>query len=166
MPKDNIDYSNTIIYKLICKDENIKELHVGHTTNFSQRKYAHKISCEKDKNLKIYGVIRENGGWENWDMIEIEKYPCADGNEARARERYWYETLEASLNTCNPICNPNCNQKEWYEKNKERLKEYRKEWYEKNREKKKEWYEKNREKKLQKSKEYYQQKKKLSSTNI
>ena len=38
-------------------------------------------------------MIRKNGGWENWCMIEIEKYPCNDKNEAKARERYWLETL-------------------------------------------------------------------------
>jgi hypothetical protein len=96
MPKDNIDYSNTIIYKIYCKDENIKELHVGHTTNFSQRKYAHKIACEKDKNLKIYGVIRENGGWENWDMIEIAKYDCKDSTEARIKEQEHFNLLQNS----------------------------------------------------------------------
>ena len=35
-------------------------------------------------------------------MIEIEKYNCNDGNEAKARERYWYEQLEATLNQCYP----------------------------------------------------------------
>jgi hypothetical protein len=27
MPKKNSDYSNTIIYKIYCKDENIKDVH-------------------------------------------------------------------------------------------------------------------------------------------
>ena len=36
-------------------------------------------------------------------MIEIEKYNCYDGNEAKARERYWYEQLEATLNSYCPI---------------------------------------------------------------
>ena len=45
MPKNEIDYSNTIIYKLICKDDNVKDLYVGHTTNFVQRKHAHKDNC-------------------------------------------------------------------------------------------------------------------------
>ena len=36
-------------------------------------------------------------------MMEIEKYPCSDGNEARARERHWCETLKASLNDRTPI---------------------------------------------------------------
>ena len=36
-------------------------------------------------------------------MIEIEKYQCNDGNEARTRERQWYEQLNASLNSFQPI---------------------------------------------------------------
>ena len=34
MPKDIIDYSNTIIYKIYCKNETITDIYVGHTTNF------------------------------------------------------------------------------------------------------------------------------------
>ena len=44
-------------------------------------------------------MIRENGNWNNWSMIEIEKYPCNDDNEARSRERYWYEVLNANMNS-------------------------------------------------------------------
>ena len=39
MSKKLPDYSNTIIY---CKDENIKDVYVGHTTDFIGRKYSHK----------------------------------------------------------------------------------------------------------------------------
>ena len=35
-------------------------------------------------------------------MIEIEKYPCNDSNEAGKRERYWYELNHATLNTLYP----------------------------------------------------------------
>ena len=42
MPKREIDYSKTIIYRIICKDVNIKDIYIGYTTNFSQKKYAHK----------------------------------------------------------------------------------------------------------------------------
>jgi len=35
MPKTEIDYSSTIIYKLVCNDLNITDNYVGHTTNFS-----------------------------------------------------------------------------------------------------------------------------------
>ena len=75
MPKTDINYSNTIIYKIICKDISIKDIYIGHTTNFIQRKYAHKIACKTiQNNLRLYRYIRDNGGWENWDMIQIEIY--------------------------------------------------------------------------------------------
>lgn len=114
MPIKAVDYSNTVIYKLVCNDLNIKDIYVGHTTKFRKRKYSHKTSCcnEKDTHykLKVYQTIRENGGWENWSMIEIEKFPCKDGNEARARERHWYEELKATLN----MEVPNRSMGEWY----------------------------------------------------
>ena len=53
--------------------------------------------------LKVYQIIRANGGWDNWIMIEIEKYPCKDGNEARARERYYFDLLNATMNMIRPF---------------------------------------------------------------
>jgi hypothetical protein len=43
--------------------------------------------------------MRETGGWENWTMVQIEHYPCNNSNEAGARERYWYEKLNSTMNT-------------------------------------------------------------------
>ena len=103
MPKEHIDYSNTIIYKIYCIDETIKDIYVGHTTHFIQRKYQHKLLCNNLKNvLKIYKIIRENGGWDNWNMVEIAKYNCNDSTEARIKEQLHYEELNASLNSCPP----------------------------------------------------------------
>jgi hypothetical protein len=42
--------------------------------------------------------MRENGGRDNYSMIEIEKYPCKDANEACAKEREWFEILHSNLN--------------------------------------------------------------------
>ena len=66
MPKDNIDYSNTIIYKIYCNDSSLTDIYVGHTTNFIKRKYQHKVLCNKKSKLKIYDIIQKNGGWNNW----------------------------------------------------------------------------------------------------
>jgi hypothetical protein len=132
MPKKNVDYSKTVIYKFVCKDLNVKDCYVGHTTNFTKRKTQHKTFCMnehfKQGNLKLYQTIRNNGGWDNWTMIEIEKYPCNDSNEATARERYHMETIKSNLN----INIPNRSQKEYrinnvnnyLEKKKEFMKEY------------------------------------------
>ena len=106
MPKKEIDYLNTIMYKLVCNNLQITDCYAGHTTDFTDRKYSHKIRCVNPNNakyhLKVYVFIREHGGWDNWSMIEIEKYPCNDNNEARSRERYWYEQLKSNLNTYCP----------------------------------------------------------------
>ena len=102
MTKTNIDYSKTIIYKIVCNDLNIKDIYVGHTVDFTKRKSCHKSRCinesSKYYDYKVYDCTRKNGNWLNWSMIEIEKYPCSDGNEARSRERYWMEITQANLN--------------------------------------------------------------------
>src|ERR1700752_274161 len=107
MPKQEIDYKNTIIYKIVCKDINIKDLYVGSTTNFIKRKYCHKSRCNniksKNYNSVVYKFIRDNKGWNNWDMIMVEEYPCENNLQKLQRERYWIETLQAKLNIQIPI---------------------------------------------------------------
>ena len=94
MSKNEPDYSSTIIYKINCKDECIKDLYVGHTTNFVQRKYAHKITCNDTKsacyNVKLYKTIRENGNWCNWEMSILNFYNCKDQMEARQKEQEYF----------------------------------------------------------------------------
>jgi hypothetical protein len=110
MPKVEIDYSNTIIYKITCKDPNIKDVYVGHTTNFVQRKHAHKQSCINVKSLnhncKLYQVIRNNGGWSNWCMEIVHFCNCKDHYEARKKEQEYFELLHATLNSIEPMPKP------------------------------------------------------------
>jgi hypothetical protein len=108
------NYENTIIYKLCCKNANITDIYIGHTTDMTRRRYRHK-ACANNPNLNggrsnCFETIRANGGWENWDMIELEKWSCKDANEAKARERYWIEQLKPSLN----YEIPSRTRKEWY----------------------------------------------------
>jgi hypothetical protein len=125
MPRVPIDYAKTIIYKIVCNDLSITDCYVGHTIDFVRRKSSHKNSCthEKDKNynLKICKIIRENEGWTNWSMLTIEKYPCKDVFEACIREKYYYEQLHSTLNTRFP----QRNEKEYRDMNKEKKNEYR-----------------------------------------
>jgi len=77
---------------------------------------------------KLYRIIRENGGWKNWDMIEIEQHPCANLDEARLREKHWFVALNATMNSIQPHLtkeekkerNARTN-KAYYERNKERI---------------------------------------------
>ena len=103
MPKIEIDYSNTVIYKIMCNDTSCKKFYVGHTTNFVQRKHSHKQSCTNEKssnyNLEMYKTIRENGGWENWRMVIIHFAKCKNGHEAKKIENEFFELLNDPLNT-------------------------------------------------------------------
>jgi len=135
MPLVAVNYLNTIIYKIVCKDLSITDVYIGQTTNFKTRKSQHKRNCcnpdYKKHNLKVYQYIRENGGWENFDMIEIEKYPCNDANEARKRERYWFEESNAKLNQIYP----SRTKQEYNDSIKEKIKIYFQEYNNNNKEK-------------------------------
>ena len=104
--KKEIDYSKTVMHKIVCKDLSVKDCYVGSTTRFTKRKAQHKGACnnENSKNhlYKVYICIRDNCEWINWDMILIEKFPCADKLEQAKRERYWVEELNANLNMILP----------------------------------------------------------------
>jgi hypothetical protein len=138
MPKKEVDYSKKVMYKIVCNDLTITDCYIGHTTNFTKRKYTHKHLCNiikfDESKTKKYNFIREHGGWSNWSMIEIEKYPCSDGNEARERERYWFETLSAKLNDEYPSRSSKEYKAEYYNINAVKLRANKKEYYEKNKE--------------------------------
>jgi len=110
MPKTVIDYSNTIIYKITCNDTTIQDTYVGHTTNFVQRKHAHKQSCINTKTVnykcKLYETIRNNGGWSNWKMEIINFFNCSNHYEARIKEQEYFVLLNANLNSIEPLPPP------------------------------------------------------------
>jgi len=136
MPKVPIDYAKTIIYKLVHKDDlNDENIYTGHTTEMTKRKNKHKSDCNNPNsynyNQKKYKYIRENGGWDEWLMIEIEKYPCKDVYEAIARERVLQAEMKAKLNS-NIAGRTN---KEWREDNHEKILEQNKQYHYDNHEK-------------------------------
>lgn len=159
MPKTPIDYSKTIIYRIVCKDPTVKECYVGSTTDFTRRKSGHKGRCnninDKKYNYKVYQFIRANGGWENWDMIEIEKYNAIDKLDAEKKERCWLEYYNAILNKYIP----SRTQIERTMDNKDQIIEYKQDYYKKNREyiieKTKNYYQENKESVLEYHKQHY-----------
>ncbi len=134
MPVKVSDYSNSSIYKICCNDASITDVYVGSTTAFSKRKCQHKAVCNNTRNAKhnlyVYQFIRENGGWENWSMILVENYNATNKRHLESRERYWLETLKATLNKQVPTRT----RKQYREKNKESIKQYRDEHKDKNQE--------------------------------
>jgi hypothetical protein len=121
MTKLQIDYSNTYFYKIVCKDVNITNCYVGHTTNFIKRKNLHKTACcnikSKHHNIKLYHFIRENGEWENWSMIIIEVLPFNNVLEVRRHERQLVESHNATLN----FQTPSRHKHEWHKDNIEHV---------------------------------------------
>lgn len=150
MPRKAIDYNKTIIYKLVRNDDfDNADVYVGSTTEFCRRKSAHKGHCHnenhKEYNYKVYQIIRENGGWENWKMLEIEKYPCNDKREAEAREEWWRCEFNANLNSKRAFLS------------EEQKKEYQNQYYRENAENRKQYYTENAEKLKEYQKKYYKQ---------
>ena len=97
------DYSNSVVYKIYCKDQSVTECYVGSTTDLCHRSVAHKTQCNNDKskghNSPVYKFIRANGGWQNWTMEVLQSYPeCATKAELLKYERLHMESLKASLN--------------------------------------------------------------------
>ena len=100
MPKKIIDYSNTIIYKIYCKDPAITDTHIGPTNNYDAMKHIHISSSNKPENSKglrpLYKFIRDHGGITNWDFEILKntyacnsldennyKIVCTDGGKLR-----------------------------------------------------------------------------------
>jgi len=140
------------MYRLVCKDPRIKEIYIGSTKQpLYKRYYEHKKSCynEKEKcyNYYVYQFIRENGGIENFEMIEIERYDReVERTERLQIERLWLEFYEATLNTRMPWVSEdeakeknNQRGKQNYLDNKDKIKEKTKQHYLDNKEKIKEY---------------------------
>ena len=134
-----VDYSKTFIYKLCCRDPNVKEIYVGHSTDFKSRNLSHKYSCNninsKGYNSYNYRFIRENGGYENWIMIKLYDFPCNSKREAEAKENNIIIELGATLNSHRPFITEEKIQeerKEYYQNNKTELNEKAKVKYENN----------------------------------
>jgi hypothetical protein len=83
-----------IIYRISVADYT----YIGSTLDFKQRKSAHKSDC-KSKELKIYQVIKDKGGWDNCEMVPIEEYECENNTQARIREEYWRREYDAKMNS-------------------------------------------------------------------
>jgi hypothetical protein len=151
-------YQNSVIYKLVHKnDQDNENIYIGSTTNFRGRKIQHKGFCYNEKNIKynryLYQFIRENGGWDEWEMVAVETYPCENKRELEIRERFHIETLKSKLNKFIPTRT----KKEQYEDNKEmilnKIKQYKKDNCEKIKEQQKQYRQENRDKLLEQKKE-------------
>lgn len=90
------DYSKSVIYKVQhLNDDNL--LYIGSTTNFTKRKNKHKCDCKTSKS-KVYVMIRENGGWDCFNMIVIKEFPCENKQELLIEEDNMMRQMKSILN--------------------------------------------------------------------
>ena len=124
MPRKVInDYT---FYKIVCLDNSVELCYVGSTADFNKRRSTHKSDCNNENskkyNLKIYKTIRENGGWDNFKMIQLGTREQLNKRQAEQIEDEYRITLKANMNTIR--CFTTEEQKQ--EQMKERNKKYRK----------------------------------------
>jgi hypothetical protein len=97
-----------LIYEIRPVNKEINYSYVGSTMNFRNRKYQHKKVCEninsKDYNSNLYKYIRENEGFDKFDMIPLEEYECETKTQSRTREQLWIDKIENKLNSVKAYC--------------------------------------------------------------
>ena len=88
------------IYIIYCKDLSIPYEYVGKTTNLTHRMTIHKASVNNKKatnyHLKLYEVIRNTGGYQNWEYNILEI--CNDKKKLTELEKKWIKQFEPFLN--------------------------------------------------------------------
>jgi hypothetical protein len=149
------DYQKGKIYKIVS--DNIEGTYYGSTadTLWSRfGKHNKDFRAWKKGSKKYYTSYKliEAG---NASIVLVEYFPCNSKIELKARERWYIEN-----NDCVNKNIPNRTMKEYYQDNKEKIKEHNKEYYQDNKEKikeqKKEYYQDNKDKLKEHRKEYYQ----------
>jgi len=163
------DIDNYVMYKIVPKNPELKYCYIGHTNNFVFRKRQHYLPCiditHSKSHLKIYQVIRQNGGWDEWEMIEIEKFNGKTKLEARIREQELIDEYQANLNCLKAYitederkATKNAITEKYRQNNKELLKEQTKKYKEDHKEiiaeQMKKYRAENKEKIYEKTKEY------------
>jgi len=173
MPKTKTDFSTTPVsfYKFVCNNEEIKSCYVGHTINFRCRKSQHKSNCNNEKNkaynLKIYQTIRENGGWDNWAMIEISSRLCSSERDAERVEQEYISEIKSDMNSKRAFNTDEDNKeqqkqyhKQYQQDHKQEIIEYQKQYIQDNKEqisvKRKQHYQDNKEQFRKRDKQRYQ----------
>ncbi len=160
MPRTPTDYSKTIIYK-IQNIDNPELLYVGSTTDFTKRKNCHKNNCDnpntKCHNFKLYQMIRENGGWDMFNMVIVKEFPCENKRQAEAEEDRCIREMKANLNSHRAFVTPEERieqMKQYRLEHKEQIAEQVKQYYTKHKDKIKQWKLEHKDKLAERDKQY------------
>ena len=99
----------TYIYKLRCKDTDVKDSFIDHTTNPNTCKNYHKRRCNFS-NGKLYQVMRDKGGWGNWKLNVLEKFKYSYNQQLKDKmeeeKQFHQPTLNRWAKPKKPPVNP------------------------------------------------------------
>jgi len=87
------------IYKIYCKDPNIKDFYIGKAKDLKGRIATHKHTAKKNTEQKLYKFINENGGFENFDFEIIQELTERNLNIINDIEREYIMIYKPSLNS-------------------------------------------------------------------
>ena len=150
------DYINGRIYFIepICEHED-NEFYYGSTIQkLCKRMDKHRRSYKswmdgKSQKVMCYDLF-EKYGLENCKIYLVELYPCKSREELESREGYYirnYDCINKNI--------PCRTKKEYYNDNKDEIKEYKKEYYKDNKDKIKEYQNNNKDRIKEYQKEYH-----------
>ena len=118
---------NGYIYKISCKDPNIKNEYIGSTTDFKRRISQHRYCSNKttegynDEQNNLYGFINNNGTINNFNFEILLKVIVNEKKELHEIEKQFIKSHNNLLNKYIP----NRTQKEYYHDNYDILKQKR-----------------------------------------
>ena len=91
------------VYSFQCKDKEVKEFYIGSTKEYSDRRSKHKYKYNNNYTYPLYQFIRQNGGWDNWEMIVEVKTDDLSKDDRLILEQVYKDLLEPTLNSYNII---------------------------------------------------------------
>ena len=89
-------------YRITCKDKHVPYYYIGYTSwILVMKEWQHRKECNNathsNHNMNVYQVIREEGGWTNWEMKLIEEYTWHNKAQATRRRQ---ELIQQSPKHC------------------------------------------------------------------
>ena len=121
----------------IIRHKHTDNCYIGSTMDFDKRKKEHMICVVSEKQTNythpVYQFIRENDGWDNFDMVKI----CdCDENERLKMEQHHMDFIKPSLNCKRALgfdherrkIYKKKNDREYYLNNKEKIYNYSNEY--------------------------------------
>jgi hypothetical protein len=93
-----IDYKNTWIFKLACRDPTIEYFYLGYSTRSHEHVYEMFVQRCKNDVWHVCAFIREHRGIDNFYVQKITSIECTSSMEARTELRKHFDASPPSLN--------------------------------------------------------------------